>query len=109
MKAGIILADNNDQIISNGWENTFVKLHFNKSYILTHLMLRKSSFDHAVSLFTSFSAKVSEIELDYTIPSFIIEIIKNIENTNFRVGHNVNINLDCKNCNGEIDFSLATS
>ena len=110
MKEDIILADNNDQIFLNAWENIFVKFHTNKSYTLTHLMSRKCSSDKAVSpLSRSFSTKVIEIELDCTISSFIINTIKNIEVTNFRAVHNVNINLDCNNCNAEIDFSLATS
>ena len=40
---------------------------------------------------------------------FIIDTIKNNEVANFSAVHNVNINLDCKNCNAEMDFLLATS
>ena len=43
------------------------------------------------------------------MPCHIINTIKNIEVTNFRAVHNFNINLDCKNCNAELDFSLTTS
>ena len=45
MKEDIFLAENNNQIFLNAWENTFVKLHTNKSYTLTHLMPRKYSSD----------------------------------------------------------------
>lgn len=69
---------------------------------------RKSSSDQSVSLSTSFSTDVGEIEMDNTIPPFIINTKKNIEVTNFCAGHNVNINLDSKNCNAEIYFSLIT-
>ena len=109
MKECIILADDNDQIFSNAWENAFAKLHTNKLYTLTYLMPRNPSYDQAVSLSTPFITKISEIGLDYTIPSFIINTIKNIEVTNFCVSHNVNIKLDYKNYNAEIDISLTTS
>lgn len=72
-------------------------------------MPRNPSYDQAVSLSTPFITKISEIGLDYTIPSFIINTIKNIEVTNFCVSHNVNIKLDYKNYNAEIDISLTTS
>ena len=70
MNEGIILADSIYQIFLNAWENTFVKLHANKSYTLTHLMSRKTSSDQAVSLSASFSTKVSEVELDYAMPYY---------------------------------------